>query len=107
MRGVSHCPANNPGGESAVRATYRGLALGEFLAWLRLNRGPYGWPASEYAAEVDRLTVEYLRGVGWVPGLPLTANWRDLVDAVSEAADVAWRGCTGNEPGRTGRHAAG
>jgi hypothetical protein len=78
------------------------LAAGELESWLRMNRTPHGWPATAYDAEVERLTMEYLTGVGWCPGARGRV-WVAVADAVHEAGLVAWLRVTGTEPWDTGR----
>jgi hypothetical protein len=92
-RPARHAPA--PG----FRDRYRHLAAGELESWLRMNRASFGWSAIGYEEEIERLTVEYLRGVGWTP--EVASAWRDVADAVQEAGLDAWRRTTGSVPGAT------
>jgi hypothetical protein len=63
-----------------------------------------GWPASGYEQEIDRLTVQYLQGDGWSPGMrsdvsgPAADRWRAIADGVHEAGLGLWRTVTRKRP---------
>lgn len=77
------------------------LAAADLESWLRDRRGV---DADEFRAEVDRLSIAYLRGSGWTGGF-LTGQQQAAVDGVHTAADrVArrwFRGWTAVPPAST------
>lgn len=81
-----------------VEEQYAEYAAGELELWLRQNRTGPGWPWRGYETEVEDLTVRYLTGCGWQPGMrhPVFAA---VADGVHVGAVVAWRRVTGEEPG--------
>jgi hypothetical protein len=82
----------------AVRAWYRGQAVGELEEWLRQNRWPEGYPAEAFEVFAEGLLVLYLEGVGWArewpPGAYAAVPAVDpaivaVADGVCEAAHEA------------------